>query len=63
MSEEGAIIETYENCFVAFLDILGFREIVDKNSHDELAHIYDHFERSINSTVESHKKEIQAIKP
>jgi hypothetical protein len=63
MSEEEQNIETYEDCFVAFLDILGFREIVGKNSHDELAHIYDHFERSINASVESHKKVIESIKP
>lgn|GEM_PF-6897049 len=62
MSEEESNIETYEDCFVAFLDILGFREIVGKNSHDELTHIYDHFERSINSGIERHKKEIPSVK-
>lgn len=34
-------IETYDNCYVGFLDILGFKDLVEKNSHDELIGIFE----------------------
>ena len=30
-----------KNSFVAFFDVLGFKNLVEKNSHEELMDIYD----------------------
>lgn len=34
-------INTYELCYVGFLDILGFKDLVEKNEHNELIEIFD----------------------
>ena len=44
---------TYENCYVAFLDILGFKEVVEKNSHDKLSQLYKTIESYISKDIES----------
>lgn len=37
-------IKTHDDCYVAFLDILGFKEVVKHNSHSKLEKLYETIE-------------------
>jgi hypothetical protein len=41
--------EAYEQSYVAFLDILGFKEIVTSNAHGQLSALYETFENYVVS--------------
>lgn len=40
-------VETYDQCYIAFLDILGFKEIVNSNSHHSLGSLYERIEKYV----------------
>ncbi|NLZ94908.1 MAG: hypothetical protein GX921_03670, partial [Bacteroidales bacterium] len=47
--------ETIETSYVAFLDILGFKELVDNNDHEKLTKIFEHIvDKILDSLVESY---------
>ena len=43
--------------FVAFFDILGFKELVELNSHEELTEIYEHFSKGALLSLANYKKQ------
>ena len=53
-----------KNSFVAFFDVLGFKNLVEKNSHEELMDIYDFgLYESINQAEKMTNLILKAITP
>jgi len=55
MTKRNSIIDivTHEDCYVAFLDILGFKEVVENNSHKQLQLFYESIENYVFNDFDS----------
>jgi hypothetical protein len=49
------ITKTMDNCYVAMLDVLGFKDLVDHNSHEELLKIYERLSMTVNDGLSLYK--------
>lgn len=50
--------QTYENCYIAFLDLLGFKELVKKQTCEQILEIFDEIETEYIITCDKDKKPV-----
>ena len=51
-------VKTYNKSYIAILDILGFKDLVNENAHQELLNIYKLFTTTINDCLADFKSNI-----